>query len=174
MSEPIMTLEGKRAILSVYEDRAVLQSADRSKTIPYVNLDSLKMIDDKESGDMCIFFFMHNSLVQKNIHGKFRLKEDAYSREQAIGACSVINQLMKEAKEQQYKVLPSTPNKILCPRCLSSNIQALGENRKSFSVGKAIGGVVLTGGIGALAGFVGKKKGYDVICSDCGNRFQIK
>ncbi len=32
------------------------------------------------------------------------------------------------------------------------------NNRKGFSTGKAIGGAVLTGGVGAIAGFAGKKE----------------
>ena len=61
-----------------------------------------------------------------------------------------------------------------CPKCGSTNIQVLGNNRKGFSIGKAGGGALLTGGIGALAGFAGKKGKYDVFCMDCGNRFQVK
>lgn len=63
--------------------------------------------------------------------------------------------------------------KIKCPSCGSTNIQALG-NRKGFSAGKALGGALLTGGIGLLAGFAGKKGHYDVLCSDCGRTFKIK
>ncbi|GAJ25584.1 hypothetical protein JCM15457_454 [Liquorilactobacillus sucicola DSM 21376 = JCM 15457] len=47
-------------------------------------------------------------------------------------------------------------NKLVCPKCGSSNIQFAGNNRKSFSVDKAVAGTVLTGGVGALAGFIGK------------------
>jgi transposase-like protein len=61
-----------------------------------------------------------------------------------------------------------------CPNCKSINIEPVGENKKGFSVGKAIVGGVLTGGIGTLAGFVGKKKGYDFICKDCGRIFTVK
>lgn len=63
---------------------------------------------------------------------------------------------------------------IKCPKCKSVNIQVLGNDKKGFSVGKAVGGALLTGGIGALAGFAGKKGKYDVFCGDCGNRFKVK
>lgn len=63
---------------------------------------------------------------------------------------------------------------VKCPKCKSTNIQVLGNNKKGFSVGKAIGGAVLTGGIGVLAGFAGKKGKYDVFCQDCGHRWQMK
>lgn len=63
---------------------------------------------------------------------------------------------------------------ISCPKCKKTNIQVMGEKRKAFSLGKAVGGAVLTGGIGLLAGFIGKKGKYDVFCGDCGHRWQVK
>ncbi|WEV40312.1 LITAF-like zinc ribbon domain-containing protein [Lactobacillus sp. ESL0681] len=65
--------------------------------------------------------------------------------------------------------------KVRCPKCRSTNISALGQHRKKFSVGKAAAGTMLTGGVGALAGFAGKKtKKVDMICMDCGKQFQYK
>ena len=62
-----------------------------------------------------------------------------------------------------------------CPNCGSFNIQVLGNNRKGFSVGKAVGGFLLTGGgVGALAGFTGKKGKYELFCMDCGHRWKQK
>ena len=61
-----------------------------------------------------------------------------------------------------------------CPKCKSTNIQVLGNDRKSFSVGKAVGGFMFAGGIGSLAGFLGKKGKYEVFCGDCGKRFKVK
>jgi hypothetical protein len=60
-----------------------------------------------------------------------------------------------------------------CPICGSTNIQFLGNKRKSFSVGKAVGGAVLTGGIGVLAGFAGKKGKDQWLCMDHGHRFTL-
>ena len=65
-------------------------------------------------------------------------------------------------------------NEVKCPRCKSTNIQVLGNNRKGFSFGKAVGGAILTGGIGLLAGFAGEKGKYEVFCTDCGHRFKVK
>ncbi|MGN1114323.1 MAG: hypothetical protein ACI4RC_04300 [Oscillospiraceae bacterium] len=64
--------------------------------------------------------------------------------------------------------------KLKCPKCKSTNIQVLGNDRKGFSVGKAIGGALLTGGIGTLAGFAGKKGKYEVFCMSCGHRWKVK
>lgn len=48
-------------------------------------------------------------------------------------------------------------NAIKCPHCSSKKVQFMQQNKKAFSVGKTVGGAVLTGGIGTLAGFAGKK-----------------
>ncbi|WEV39464.1 LITAF-like zinc ribbon domain-containing protein [Lactobacillus sp. ESL0680] len=62
-----------------------------------------------------------------------------------------------------------------CPKCRSTNVSVLGQHKKSFSVGKAAAGTALTGGIGVLAGFAGKKtKKVDMICMDCGHQFRYK
>lgn len=76
------------------------------------------------------------------------------------------NQAMKDFKIQAQK------NKFKCPNCGSKNIQALGIHKKGFSTGKAVGGAILTGGVGALAGFAGKKTNKtDFVCNECGRRF---
>ncbi|WP_455146139.1 hypothetical protein [Streptococcus constellatus] len=63
---------------------------------------------------------------------------------------------------------------IKCPHCKSRNVQFMQQDKKGFSVGKAVGGAVLTGGIGALAGFAGKKGKKQWHCLDCGNIFETK
>lgn len=63
--------------------------------------------------------------------------------------------------------------KVYCPHCGSTNIQPLGVHKKGFSVGKAVGGAVLTNGIGLLAGFAGKNtKQTDFVCMNCGKQFK--
>ena len=64
-------------------------------------------------------------------------------------------------------------DKLFCPQCGSTNVQPLGQHHKNFSVGKAVGGAVLTGGVGAVAGFLGKNtKQTDFVCMDCGKQFK--
>ncbi|HHA9848903.1 TPA: hypothetical protein ACOPHP_001583 [Streptococcus pneumoniae] len=58
----------------------------------------------------------------------------------------------QEKKKQEKK-----QNIITCPNCKSKDVTFLQQDKKAFSVGKAVGGAVLTGGVGALAGFAGKK-----------------
>jgi len=59
-------------------------------------------------------------------------------------------------------------NDIKCPKCGSNQITA---NKKGFSGGKAVAGVVLTGGIGLLAGTIGSKN-ILITCLNCGNQFK--
>jgi|GEM_PF-883563 hypothetical protein len=58
---------------------------------------------------------------------------------------------------------------IKCPRCKSTQITA---HKKGFSGLKAVGGAVLTGGIGILAGTIGSNK-ILLTCLSCGNKFKI-
>lgn len=59
-------------------------------------------------------------------------------------------------------------NEVHCPQCGSTQITA---NKKGFSGGKAVAGVVLTGGIGLLAGTIGSNK-VTITCLNCGNQFK--
>lgn len=65
-------------------------------------------------------------------------------------------------------------NIIKCPKCSSTNVQFMQQDKKAFSVGKAVGGTVLTGGIGALAGFAGKKGKKQWFCQNCNSVFETK
>lgn len=58
--------------------------------------------------------------------------------------------------------------KIKCPKCGSTQITA---NKKGFSAGKAVGGALLTGGIGLLAGLHGAGK-IKLTCLKCGHKFE--
>ncbi len=58
-------------------------------------------------------------------------------------------------------------DQIHCPQCGSNQITA---NKKGFSGRKAVAGAVLTGGIGLLAGTLGKNK-IIITCLACGHTF---
>ena len=58
-------------------------------------------------------------------------------------------------------------NQIKCPKCNSEQITA---NKKGFSAGKAVAGALLTGGIGIVAGAIGKDK-VIITCLSCGNQW---
>ena len=55
-----------------------------------------------------------------------------------------------------------------CPKCGSTQLSA---NKKGFSGKKAVAGAVLTGGIGLLAGTIGRNK-VKITCLSCGNQFK--
>ena len=76
-------------------------------------------------------------------------------------------------QDQDDSILTKKSDQITCIHCRSSNIQFMQNNRKSFSVGKAVGGAALTGGIGTLAGFAGKKGKDQWFCQDCNTVFEI-
>lgn len=71
------------------------------------------------------------------------------------------------AKKENKKV-------IKCPTCHSRDVQFMQNNKKGFSVGKAVGGAALTGGIGTLAGFAGKKGKNEWLCTNCHKTFETK
>jgi predicted RNA-binding Zn-ribbon protein involved in translation (DUF1610 family) len=55
-----------------------------------------------------------------------------------------------------------------CPKCGSNQITS---DKKGFSGKKAVAGVLLTGGIGVLAGTIGSNK-VIITCMSCGNAFK--
>lgn len=87
---------------------------------------------------------------------------------------SIIN-IIKEQENINTQKKQIKQNTLECPNCGSKDITFAGNKRKGFSVGKAVGGAVLTGGIGTLAGFTGKKgKKNQFICMSCGKEFTSK
>lgn len=68
------------------------------------------------------------------------------------------------AKRAADKALPH------CPKCRSTSIVT---QKQGFGVGKAVAGVVLTGGLlGAAAGGINANKNWNV-CQKCGHRWKI-
>ncbi len=59
-------------------------------------------------------------------------------------------------------------DEIRCPKCGSSQLTA---NKKGFSGKQAVGGAILTGGIGLLAGTIGSNK-INITCLACGHQFR--
>lgn len=57
---------------------------------------------------------------------------------------------------------------VKCPKCGSEQITS---GKKGFSGTKAVGGALLTGGIGLLAGTIGSNK-IRITCLNCGHQFK--
>lgn len=92
-------------------------------------------------------------------------KKSPEQRERELEAFRANQEKKKQEKKQ---------NIITCPNCKSKDVTFLQQDKKAFSVGKAAGGAVLTGGIGILAGFAGKKGNKQWHCKNCGNFFETK
>jgi hypothetical protein len=58
---------------------------------------------------------------------------------------------------------------VKCPNCSSKELSV---NKKGYGLGKAAAGLILTGGIGLMAGLVGKNKLYGG-CHICGHTWNI-
>lgn len=63
---------------------------------------------------------------------------------------------------------------VKCPYCKSTDVEFMAQQRKGFSIGKAAAGTILTGGVGVLAGFAGKKGKKEWHCKNCGAVFTTK
>ncbi len=115
-------------------------------------------------------------------------QKDIKENIEEIDISSLKGKELKEARWANYikknpDMDPSIPktnsnttphSKIKCPRCGSDNIQFMQQEKKAFSIGKAVGGAVLTGGIGTLAGFAGKKGKKQWFCQNCNSTFETK
>lgn len=109
-----------------------------------------------------------------------------YTKKQKPLVMQLLDLLDVEANEGDYftniskssaekKNVKVKKNARVCPKCESPDIQFMENKKKGFSVGKAVAGGVLTGGIGTVAGFAGKKGKKDRWhCTNCGNVFELK
>ena len=79
----------------------------------------------------------------------------------------------RQAKEELGDSLRQA-RAIKCPHCKSTDVEFMVQQRKSFSIGKAAAGTIMTGGVGALAGFAGKKGKKEWHCKNCGAVFATK
>lgn len=79
-----------------------------------------------------------------------------------------------ERRDKQKQQAELAKSRVTCPYCGSKNVNFMQNNKKAFSTGKAVAGGILTGGIGLLAGFAGKKGMNEFFCRDCNRTFQHK
>jgi DNA-directed RNA polymerase subunit RPC12/RpoP len=70
--------------------------------------------------------------------------------------------------KQTIPQITTTESEVRCPKCGSTQLTA---NKKGFSLGKAVVGGVLTGGVGLIGGFWGSNQ-VMVNCLRCGHRWQ--
>ena len=87
------------------------------------------------------------------------------------------NEDLKEEFQQarnEYKKAMAEARAVKCPHCKSTDVEFMVQQRKGFSIGKAAAGTIMTGGVGALAGFAGKKGKKEWHCKNCGAVFTTK
>lgn len=128
-----------------------------------------------ESGS--IYFSKNGESTPVNFSDVTRLT--LYFNRKYQGAVEELLNVLDLPVETDTKATTNVKSKnkkiIKCPNCSSSDVAFMGNNKKSFSTGKAVAGGLLTGGIGTLAGFAGKKGKTDRWhCTNCGNVFESK
>jgi len=95
--------------------------------------------------------------------------EQAKAKEEFQQASEEFRQVKEDLKEEFRQA-----RAIKCPHCKSTDVEFMVQQRKSFSIGKAAAGTIMTGGVGALAGFAGKKGKKEWHCKNCGAVFTTK
>ena len=112
--------------------------------------------------------FIYSRKQRKDVDVFLELVEEYAGKE-------VSTRMIEKASYQApVKEKKASRNALKCTKCKSINVEFMDNKKKSFSVGKAVAGGVLTGGIGTLAGFAGKKGKDRWHCKDCGNVFKKK
>lgn len=94
-------------------------------------------------------------------------------KEQSIIERAKAKEEFRQAKEELGDNLRQA-RAVKCPHCKSTDVEFMVQQRKSFSIGKAAAGTIMTGGVGALAGFAGKKGKKEWHCKNCGAVFATK
>lgn len=121
-------------------------------------------------------------------NGKYTYMKVCLNCDSKLGSCPICKQKLSTEKAEQCDVCKCTwhkeisqailseiekssstvNNKIKCPKCSS---EQLTSDKKGFSGKQAVGGAILTGGIGILAGTIGSNK-IVITCLACGNQFK--
>lgn len=122
---------------------------------------------------------------QINFSNRLKLKDGAYVCKKCLKKAG-FSTLVISASDASYILHTLTLDTLFsdhssrslggltCPKCGSGNIQFMQQNKKAFSIGKATAGGLLTGGVGTLAGFAGKKGKKEWFCQNCNNIFNTK
>ena len=102
--------------------------------------------------------------------------EQAKAKEEFRQASEEFRQASEEFRQakEDLKEEFRQARAVKCPHCKSTDVEFMVQQRKAFSIGKAAAGTVMTGGVGALAGFAGKKGKKEWHCKNCGAVFATK
>lgn len=151
---------------------------------------NLEHTKEEAMSEVKIFDKSHCASCSKKINftNRYQLKDNSYicaqclknagfnfgSEDLAYLKTSVTISSLSNDHSSHTQNTKIDPYAIKCPRCKSTNVQFMQQGKKAFSVGKAVGGAVLTGGIGTLAGFAGKKGKKQWFCQNCNSTFETK
>lgn len=111
--------------------------------------------------------------LSKAFPGRFSFKD--------ISVAQAKKQIQTYSENMQnYTPTPDQPKpekvskKAQCPKCHSTDIEPIGQKRKSFSMGKAaVGGVLFTPAAGIVTGMMGgNSKKIQFYCRNCGKVFK--
>lgn len=116
--------------------------------------------------------FIYSRKQASDVEEFLGLLESSGVEESPVAESSTIRASKERKQEKAERKIEK--NALKCTKCKSTNVEFMDNKKKSFSVGKAVAGGVLTGGIGTLAGFAGKKGKDRWHCKDCGNVFKKK
>lgn len=105
------------------------------------------------------YFESINDLEKQELIKTFKVEIKSEVQRKTIQARKTQSVVPTIKEVQQNDHLPS------CPKCKSNQVTF---NKKGFSTGKAIVGGILTGGVGLLAGGIGKNK-ILLTCLKCGH-----
>lgn len=112
----------------------------------------------------------------KVIIGEFydKKKPDPVKFQQPTQDRFVAERLAEQAEREKQKDLED-PNKIVCPKCKSNNIQIF-DKKKKMSLGKGVLGTALFGVPGAIVGgaVIGKEGKHNCVCMSCSHTWKIK
>ena len=158
-------------------------STDSSEESKFIyELNGVKFDAFKVAWDTKLFFkrsFIHtadttNALKKLTGAGRWdatkmerKMKEDEELKSAILEKADAEKAAALEKAKAEADVRDSAG--VRCPKCFSKNVSV---REKGFSVGKAAAGFVLTGGVGLIAGFHGRKKLF-AHCLNCGHEWKI-
>lgn len=112
--------------------------------------------------------------LSKAFPGRFSFK--GVTIDQAKRQIHTYSENMKNyTPEPEQPKAAKVPRKAQCPKCHSTDIEPIGQKRKSFSMGKAAvgGALTLNPGVGIVTGmFGGNSKKVQFYCRNCGKIFK--
>lgn len=138
------------------------------------------VVNGKAIKEIIMFYYSYNDIVEKVVNwlNNNPLENEISISNKKISFFKQINNEAKESIEESNKAKEKlkqydTEGIPYCPKCYSTSIQYL-DRRKQLSLGRAVVGGALFGGIGAAIGGVTSKKYKGKLkCLKCGHEWKL-